>query len=97
MNRIEEAISGTKYGCNLFECTWYQDVGEMLDLFLASHFTDDGQDLVSWWLFEDVDKVIYEKTKPDLFDSNEGEIEISVKTLDELWDYMFKHKEDYFL
>ncbi|MFW5891140.1 MAG: hypothetical protein ACOCUI_02875 [bacterium] len=35
--------------------------------------------LISWWLYEDVDKIIYDI---------ENNKDISVKTLDELWDYI---------
>ena len=35
------------------------------------------KDILGWWLYEDVDKVIYDEDK-----------EISVRTLEELYDYM---------
>ncbi len=38
-------------------------------------------DILAWWLYEDVDKVIYD-----------NEEEISVRTLEELYDYMIKNK-----
>ena len=38
-------------------------------------------DILAWWLYEDVDKVIYDKDK-----------EISVRTLEELYDYIIKNK-----
>lgn len=38
-------------------------------------------DILAWWLYEDVDKVIYDNEK-----------EISVRTLEELYDYMIKNK-----
>jgi len=41
----------------------------------ALHIEDE--DLLDWWLYEDVDKVIYNNDKA-----------ISVRTLDELWDYI---------
>ena len=48
--RIEEALMGKKYSSNLYESDWYDSVGAMLDLFLESHFTDDGQDLINTYL-----------------------------------------------
>lgn len=99
-DRIEEALLGRKYASNLYESDWYEAVGGMLDSFLESHFTEDGADLVSWWLFEDVDKVIYEKPQQlDFFDEfKEGEDKVvPVKTIDELWNYMEKNKEYYLL
>lgn len=38
-------------------------------------------DILAWWLYEDVDKVIYDNEK-----------EISVRTLEELYDYIIKNK-----
>ena len=95
IERMEKAISGRKYGCNLFETDWYESVGKMLDTFLESHFTEDGCDLITWWLFEDVDHIIYEHVDPDLF-NGEIEIEYDVNEFDRLWSYMVKHEKDYF-
>lgn len=41
----------------------------------------DYRDILGWWLYEDVEKVIYDKDK-----------EISVRTLEELYDYLIKNK-----
>lgn len=98
--RIEEALYGRKYMSNLYESDWYNAIGGMLDEFLNAHFTEEGCDLVNWWLFEDVDKVIYEKPQQlDFFgEIKEGEdVDISVRTIDELWAYMKKNKDCYFL
>ena len=85
--RIEEALMGRKYASNLYEADWVDSVGYMLDLFLKSHFTETGYDLITWWLFEDVDKIIYEK----------DDTTTSVKTIDELWNFMSKYRKTYFL
>ena len=95
VDRMEEAISGKKFRCNLFETDWYDAVGCMLDIFLDSHFTEDGCNLITWWLWEDVDKIIYETVDPDLF-NGETEIEYNIESFDNLWNYMIKHKKDYF-
>jgi uncharacterized protein (DUF4213/DUF364 family) len=41
----------------------------------------DYLDIISWWLFEDVEKIIYINN-----------VSISVKTLDELYDFLEKEK-----
>jgi hypothetical protein len=41
----------------------------------------DCKDILDWWLYEDVDKVLYYKDK-----------EISVRTLDELYDYIIEYR-----
>jgi hypothetical protein len=96
IDRIDQAVSGRSWGLNLFECDWYNSVGIMLDTFLDSHFTNNGCDLVTWWLFEDVDKLITQKVDPDLF-NGESEIEYDVEDIEALWDYIQKYKNDYLL
>jgi hypothetical protein len=49
---------------------------EMIDMITEDCKCDD-KELLSWWLYETVEKVIWIDDK-----------EISVKTLDELWDYI---------
>ena len=94
LERFERAITGKKFTCNLFETDWGDAVGRMLDAFLESHFTEHGIDLITWWLFEDVDKIIYQKLDPDLF-NGETEVEYDVNTFDNLWNYMIKYEKDY--
>ena len=48
---------------------------------LIDKITEGYNDILAWWLYEDVDKVIYDKDK-----------EISVRTLEELYDYIIKNK-----
>lgn len=95
IERLEYAISGSKYGCNLFESDWYNSVGTMLDIFLDSHFTEVGVDCIIWWLFEDVDHIITQTVDPDLF-NGKSEIEYNVNDINDLWNYMIKFKKDYF-
>ena len=95
IDRIDKAVSGRNWGLNLFECDWYNSVGIMLDTFLDSHFTNDGYDLVTWWLFEDVDHIITQTVTSDLF-NEKSEIEYNVNDIEDLWNYMVKYKNDYF-
>ena len=60
ISRMEEAFSGKKYGCNLFDCDWVDSVGKMLDIFMESHFTETGSDWVFYYLFEDEKEEHYE-------------------------------------
>ena len=57
--------------------------------------TDWGNAVGEWWLFEDVDKIIYEKVDPDLF-NGETEVKYDVNTFDNLWNYIKKYEKDYF-
>ena len=95
IERFEKAITGSKFTCNLFETDWGDAVGIMLDTFLDSHLTDDGADLLAWWLFEDVDKIITQTVDPDLF-HGKSEIEYNVNDIEDLWNYLIKFSSDYF-
>ena len=55
-------------------------INELLDMIEEDLHIKD-KDLLSWWLYEDVDKVIYDNEK-----------EISVRTLEELYDYIIASK-----
>lgn len=69
---------------------------KIFDNFILSHFTEEGSDLVFWWLYEDVKKVIYETVTPDIFTKESKEIEINVEKIEGLWKYMIQHKKVYF-
>jgi hypothetical protein len=93
--RIEEALMGKRYSSNLFESDWYDSVGSMLDLFLESHFTESGRDLISAYLFEDCKEFWINKDKTLFEDKQEEHYEYN--SLEELYDTMLKFKNDYFL
>ena len=93
--RIEEALMGRKYSSNLYESDWNESVGYMLDLFLESHFTEPGRDLISAYLFEDCKEFWINKDKTLFEDEQEEHYEYN--SLEELYDTMLKFKKDYFL
>lgn len=96
IDRLSEALSGSKYGLPLFETDWGEAVGEMLDTFIDSHFTIDGADWITYYLFEDIEDKLVEITKPaDMF-NKEKKIEYHLNSLDELWDFLLTDKELYF-
>ena len=96
INRMEEAFSGRKYGCNLFDCDWIDSVGKMLDIFIESHFTETGSDWVFYYLFETVgDKKVTITKEADLFKEKE-EVEYHLNSIDELWDFLLTDKKLYF-
>ena len=93
--RIEEALMGRKYSSNLYESDWCEAVGYMLDIFLKSHFTEEGQDLINAYLFEDCKEFWINKDKT-LFE-DEKEEHYKYNSLEELYNIMLKFKSDYFL
>jgi hypothetical protein len=96
VDRFDMAITGKSYPTILYESDWDMAVGKMLDAFLSSHFNEAGVDLVYWWLFEDVDHIITQTVDSDLF-NGESEINYDVESIDDLWDYLVRYKNDYFL
>jgi hypothetical protein len=93
-DRLFEALTGSKYN-NVFETDWGNAVGQMLDTFIESHFTEVGADYVFWWLFEEVDHKIWRTVDPDLF-NGKSVIEYDVNDIEDLWKYLIKFKKDYF-
>lgn len=64
-------------GMNLVETPLFNIPAEMFDNFIDSICTEDGSELVFWWMYEEVDKVIYVDGK-----------EIHLDTLDQLYNYL---------
>ena len=96
VDRMETAISGSKYGCGLWESDWYSAVGKMFDIFVDTHFTEQGADWVSYYMFENIeDKLVTIKQEKDIFDE-EKEIEYHLNSIDELWDFLLIDKKAYF-
>lgn len=94
-DRLEEALMGNKYRSNLYEADWYQSVGYMLDIFLESHFTEYGCDLINAYLFENCHEFWITEDKT-LFE-DKSKKHYTYETLEELYDVMLKFKNDYFL
>lgn len=95
VERLSKAFTGSKYGVSIYETDWGEAVGIMLDIFISSHFTEVGADTIYWWLFEDVDKKIWQDVDPDLFEGK-TQIEYDVNDVEDLWKYLIIHKKDYF-
>lgn len=72
-------------GSDLFTCPIFLQTGYIIDGLVncIGLNNDELVDLINWWLYEDVDKVLYYKDK-----------EISVKTIDELYDYINENYYD---
>ena len=96
VERFDKAITGKSYPSVLFETSWYEAVGRMLDVCLSSYFTDEGIDWIYYYLWEDTDdKAAYVKQDKDMFNEEE-EIRYPLDTLDELWNFLLTDKKLYF-
>lgn len=69
----------------LFEAPIFSKAGYLIDIVIdyLGQSNEELIDLISWWLYEDVDKVLYYKDK-----------EISVRTIDELYNYINENYYD---
>lgn len=92
---VERMSNGIGQSVYLFETDWCRAEGNLFDIFLKSHFTDDAVDTIYWWLYEDVDKVIYINSEKDLFKEETKEI-IAVRTLGQLWSFFEREPDVYF-
>ena len=71
-------------GIETLDCKELFYADEILFCWLRDVFGEDGADLVSWWMYEDVEKVIYE---------NDG-TETDLENIDDLYSYL---EENYVL
>lgn len=95
ISKFDMSITGKSYPSILYETDWYKSVDDMLDIFLFSHFTDEGFDLICWWLFENVDKIVYIKKEKDIFNEEE-EIKYDLNKLEDLWNFLLMDSKIYF-
>lgn len=77
VSKLIEKISDGFAVVNIGDCL----VSEILDIIIEDLQIKD-KDLLGWWLYENVDKVIYYANK-----------QISVRTLEELYDYLISDKD----
>lgn len=84
IERVEEAISGRKYGLNLAETDWYTSVDKMFNIFIESYFTDMGSDWVYYYIFED-----YKEARV-------GDKIYPLDTIDNLWEFLQTDPKLYF-
>lgn len=82
-NRFDEKLEELEHILNcrdLFEIDLVQTTYQLFDNYIYSCFDEDGADLIFWWLYENVPKVIYA-----------GEVEYNVEDLKDLWEYLVKN------
>jgi hypothetical protein len=94
VDRMGEAITGST--SNLFESDWYMAVDKMLATFLNSFLTEDGIDVVYYFMFEPIDpKTIIIKQEKDMFNEEE-EVKYTLETLEDVWNFLLTDTKIYF-
>lgn len=97
INNLGKFLSGGRsYGVDLWGSNWVDAVCKMWDNFMYSHFTEAGSDLINWWKFDNVDHIITQEIKPDLFNGKSAIKEYDVNNIEDLWNYLIKFPSDYF-
>lgn len=86
-------------GIDAINCKYLETAGIFFDELMKSEFGEDGLDLVSWWLYEDVDHKIYEsteETKEWYYPGEEihGKVIADLNNIDDLYDYLTKGGRD---
>ena len=76
-----------KLKIDIYSCRYTDYAGIFFDELMKSEFGEEGLDLVSWWLYEDVDHVLYE-------DESESKEVIDLNNIDDLYDYLTKGGRD---
>ena len=93
IDRLGEALGGKEY-YYIYECDWYNNVGKMLDIFLDSHFTEEGVDWISYYLFESVEDKLVTINDEDMFGNKRKEYHLN--SVDELWNFLLTDTKLYF-
>lgn len=74
---------------DLVESKLYDIPLAIFDNFIDSHFTDEAQDIIYWWIWEDCPHNIY-------YDTIFGREGVSLETSEDLWKFLISDKELYF-
>lgn len=65
-------------GFNIYDTAIIEKACLIFDTWIESILNEEGQELIYWWLFEDVEKILYE----------DGKDNINVEKLEDLYAYM---------
>lgn len=79
-NKISEALNPVCEGNGFFYAGGQYYLSALIDVLkVALEIEDD--DMLEWWLYEDIDKIIYKNDEP-----------INVESIDDFYDYLIKHE-----
>lgn len=87
-------------GIDTINCRYLENTGIFFDEIMRSYFGDDGLDLVSWWLYEDVDHKLYaagDGEGRDWFFKDEKpnrDVIADLNNIDDLYDYLVEGGRD---
>ena len=79
-------------GIDTINCKYLEFAGVFFDELKKKEFGEDGADLVSWWMYEDVDHKIYAANQEE--ETLHGEVIADLNNIDNLYDYLAEGGRD---
>ena len=79
-------------GIDTLSCKYMECAGIFFDELMKSEFGNDGADLVSWWMYDDVDHKIYAANQEE--EMIHGEVIADLNNIDDLYDYLAEGGRD---
>jgi len=67
-----------KLGIDLYN--FNDELQGAITLLLKSHYSEQGEDMISWWLYEDTEKFLYS--------SEDNSVVNDLTKIDDLWEYV---------
>jgi hypothetical protein len=74
-------------GIDVINCKYFEIPGIFFDEMMLREFGEENLDLITWWMYEDVDHVLYEA-------ENENKIVADLNNIDDLYDYLTEGGRD---
>ena len=81
-----------KLKIDVYNCKYTDYAGIFFDELMRSEFGEDGLDLITWWLYEDVDHKIYAANQEE--EMLHGEVIADLNNIDDLYDYLAEGGRD---
>ena len=72
-------------GIDTINCKYLETAGVFFDELMRTEFGVDGADLVSWWMYEDVDHKLYAQSGEK---NVHGEVIADLNNIDDLYEYL---------
>lgn len=70
-----------KLDIDIINSKLYDIPGRLFDILIETNFTEEGMDLVFWWLYEDVPKEV-----------TDNAVKYDLESIDALWKYLKKNQ-----
>ena len=81
-----------KLGIDVINCKYLDTAGVFFDELMKKEFGEDGLDLISWWMYEDVDHKIYAANQEE--EMLHGEVIADLNNIDDLYTYLAEGGRD---